>query len=59
MDELGDECLLGVLIAETFPRTLVREAEKHSVRLVRYELPLDLQSPRSFSEILNALRLCL
>jgi len=59
MDELGDECLLGVLIAETFPRTLVREAEKYCVRLVRYELPLDLQSPRSFSEILNALRLCL
>ena len=59
MDELGDECLLGALIAETFPRTLVWEAEKHNVRLVRYELPLNWQSPKSFSEILNALRLCL
>ncbi len=59
MDELGDECLLGVLIAQTFPRTLIREAEKHGLRLVRYELSLDWQSPKSFTEILNSVRLYL
>ncbi len=57
MDELGDECIGGVLIAETFSRNLVREAEKHGIRLIRYQLSLDWQSPRSFGEILNSLSL--
>jgi len=57
VDELGDECLLGVLIAENFPRTLAQEAEKNNIRLIRYKLSLNWQSPRGFSEILNAISL--
>jgi RecB family endonuclease NucS len=41
MNELGEECLLGVLIAESFPRRFINEAEKYNIRLVRYKLSLN------------------
>jgi RecB family endonuclease NucS len=57
MDELGDECIGGVLIARDFSKTVPREAAKHQVRLVCYELNLDSKSLYTFAEILSNLRL--
>jgi hypothetical protein len=57
MNELGEECLLGVLIAESFPRRFINEAEKYNIRLVRYKLSLNWESPRGFNEILNSISL--
>lgn len=57
MDELGDECVGGVLIANSFSKSVIREAPKQNINLVRYELNLDWQSPRKFPEILSSLRM--
>ena len=57
MEELGDECIGGVLIAKDFSKTVLREAAKHQIRLVCYELDLDNKSLYTFVEILSNLRL--
>lgn len=57
MDELSDECIGGILIARSFSKSVFREASKQNIRLVRYKLNLDLNSPKSFGEICQALTL--
>jgi len=57
MDELGNECIGGVLIANSFSKSVIREAPKQNIRLVRYELNLNWQLPRKFEEILESLRM--
>ncbi|GBC97813.1 Endonuclease NucS [bacterium HR17] len=57
IDELGSECIGGVLIANSFSKSVIREAPKRNIRLVRYELRLDWRSPKKFSEILAGLRM--
>lgn len=51
MDELGRECVGGILIAKSFTKSVINEAYKQNIRLIRYELHLDLQSPKRFDEI--------
>lgn len=38
MDELGEECIGGILIAQSFTKSVIREAPKQNIRLARYEL---------------------
>ena len=57
MDEFGKECIGGVLIAEGFPRAMLRDALGMKISLLKYELPLDWSQPRTFQEIQNGLRL--
>lgn len=57
MDELGEECVCGILIAETFSRSVIQDAEKQGIQLIHYELALDWHSPKSFSEILDSIKL--
>lgn len=57
MDELGDECIGGVLIAQSFPKSVIHEASKQNIRLVRYELNTIWHSPKSFEEICQVLTL--
>ncbi|HIE53266.1 MAG TPA: DUF91 domain-containing protein, partial [Armatimonadetes bacterium] len=57
MGEFGDECIAGVLIAESFSRAVVAAAEGHGVRLVGYRLDLDWCRPRTFDEIRQSLQL--
>lgn len=57
MEEFGKECIASALVAEDFPKVVVREAPRLGIRLVRYGLNLDWGHPRSFSEILSGLTL--
>lgn len=57
MQEIGDECIAGVLIAEDFHRSAYKEAAKHRIRLVRYRLDTDLQLPQDLDTILANLHL--
>ena len=57
MDELGDECVSGVLIAKDFSKSTISQAAGRNIHLVRYRLALDWRSPQSFAEIVKGLRL--
>ncbi|MFN4180530.1 MAG: hypothetical protein ACK4I8_09470 [Armatimonadota bacterium] len=57
IDELGRECLGGVLIANSFSKSVVRLAPTLNICPVCYDLNLDWNSPRSFPEILASLTL--
>ncbi len=57
MDELLDECPLGVLVAADFNKKVVREAKGLGIGLVRYELNSDLKKAPTFEEIWQGLTL--
>lgn len=57
MGELGKECIGGILIASSFSKSVIRQALKLNIRLVRYKLDRDWQSPKSFAEICENLQL--
>jgi len=57
MDELLDECPMGVLVAADFNKKVVRDAEGLGIRLVRYTLDSDLKKSASFEEIWEGLTL--
>lgn len=57
MEEFGEECVAGVLVAEDFSKQAVWEARRLGIYLVRYGLNLNWSSPRSFEEILSGLTL--
>ena len=57
MDELRDDCQIGVLIAADFARTCVRKAADSGMKLVRYSLALGLEQPITFEEIVRGLTL--
>ncbi|GBD10409.1 hypothetical protein HRbin23_00050 [bacterium HR23] len=56
MEELGDECIGGVLIAKEFSKTIVRQAAGLKIGLVRYGLNLDNSRHYTFDEILSKLQ---
>jgi hypothetical protein len=53
MDELGSECVAGILMAEGFSRRLKRRGRLH---FARYTFDLDLSKPHTFQELLRALK---
>jgi len=55
MDELGEECIGGILIAQSFVKSIVRQASDLNIRLVRYNLNLDWSDPRGFDDILSSI----
>jgi hypothetical protein len=57
MDELLDECPMGVLIAADFNKNVVREAKGFGIGLVRYALNSDLKKSPTFEEIWQGLTL--
>ncbi len=57
MDELLDECPLGVLVAADFNKNVVREAKGLGIGLVRYALNSDLKKAPTFEEIWKGLTL--
>lgn len=57
MSELGNECIAGVLIAESFSRVVVSKAQKHDIKLVRYRVDLAWSTPKTFDDIRRNLRL--
>lgn len=57
MDELLDECPLGVLVAADFNKNVVHEAKGLGIGLVRYALNLDLRKAPTFEEIWKGLTL--
>lgn len=57
VDELGQECPAGILVASGFTREAIRQAGACGVQLVRYVLDLDWSVPRTFDEVKRALRL--
>lgn len=57
MQELGPECVCGVLVGEKFRKAAIREASSRGVKLVRYTVELDLRRPVTFGDICQALSL--
>jgi len=57
MSEFGKECVGGVLIAESFSRTVIRSANIERIHLVKYSLNLDWNKPKTFDEIKSSLAL--
>ena len=57
MDELLDECPLGVLVAADFNKNVAREAKGLGISLVQYALNSDLKKAPTFEEIWKGLNL--
>jgi hypothetical protein len=57
MDELRDDCQVGVLVAADFAKTCTRKAADAGIRLVRYTLSTDLEQTSTFEEIYGGLAL--
>jgi RecB family endonuclease NucS len=57
MDELLEECPIGILIAADFNKQVIRHAAGVGVKLVRYGLNADLKKPATFEEIWHGLAL--
>lgn len=57
MDELLDECPMGVLVAADFNKKVIDEAEGLGIGLVRYTLNSDLKKSPTFEEIWQGLTL--
>lgn len=57
MQEFGEECVAGVLIAESFPKPVKTKAVAENIKLVEYELFQDWNKSYSFNEILTQLEL--
>ncbi len=55
---LRSECIGGILIANSFSKSIVRLAPSLNICPVRYNLNLDWNAPRSFPEILASLTFC-
>ncbi len=56
-DEFGPECISRVLIAEDFSKGMAAQAMNLGIRLFRYNLDLEWDGPKTFEEIVMALRL--
>lgn len=57
MDELPDECPIGVLVAADFSKHTVAKAADKQIKLVRYTLNADLKKTPTFEEIYQSLTL--
>jgi len=57
MDELREDCQIGVLVAADFTKTCARKAADAGVSLFRYKLSSDLKQTATFEEIFRGLAL--
>jgi len=54
VEELGEECVVGVIIAEEIPKRI----SSPDVRFMKYEFGgIDLKEPRAFEELLSAIQI--
>lgn len=57
VNEVGDECVGGILIASKFPKRSLQSAKKNSIFLAVYDVSVDLNEICTFQQILESLRL--
>ena len=57
MDELLEECSIGILIAAEFSKDTIRSAPEKSIHLIRYGLDVNLKQASTFEEICAGLKL--
>jgi hypothetical protein len=57
MDEFGKECVGGVLIADGFPKRVVRDSPALGIRLFRHSMAAPWTSPITFDDLKERLRL--
>lgn len=59
IDEIGEECIGGILIAKSFPKTLIKKDQNDQTKLARYNFGelTEMATPTTFQELLNAFRL--
>ncbi len=58
LDEMGNECLAGVLIAGNFSRKVLEEARKQGISTIEYKLStFESDAPPTFNEIKSAIQL--
>ena len=57
IDELGEECTFGVLIALDFAKQVIEAAPHNRIKLVRYEVAVNLKAAQSFESICEGLSL--
>ena len=59
IDEIGEECIGGILIAKSFPKTLIKKDQNDQTKLASYNFGelTEMATPTTFQELLNAFRL--
>ncbi len=57
MEELGDECIKGLLVGAKFSKKSIDYARSKNIGLIAYSIDADLNKKLSFEQILNAFRL--
>jgi len=59
IEEIGEECISAILIAKSFPKTLVKKAQKEEIKLINYSFGelTDIRTPATFQELLSNLKL--
>ena len=58
LDEMGNECLAGVLIAGNFSRKVLEEARRQGINTFEYKLSVfERDVPVTFNEIKNTIQL--
>ncbi|MHC4656726.1 MAG: hypothetical protein ACYS91_17170 [Planctomycetota bacterium] len=59
IDEIGEECIGGILIARSFPKTLIQKDQNDQTKLASYNFGelTEMATPITFQELLNAFRL--
>ena len=57
VNEVGDECVGGILIASKFPKRSLQYAKENSIFLAVYDVSVDLNGICTFQQILESLRL--
>jgi len=55
IDEIGDECICGILIANKFPKTLIQRVKNQQIKLVSYSFGelSDMAEPVTFENLLT------
>lgn len=51
MDELSSECPIGILVADSFSKDVLRNAPQNGIHMIRYKLNVNLQNETTFEEI--------
>ena len=58
-DEIGQECISGILIAKKFPKTVIKEAQNSQIKLISYDFGefMEMTAPVTFQDLLNSFTL--
>ena len=57
LSEFKDECICGILIANEFPKRIIKAVQNKNIKLVKWSIDINLNFPQPFNEILKNFKL--